>query len=672
VRDSGERTVVVCGLGNLGLECARMLGEYGLRLSGVDLLDAGVLGVEFPLVRGDCRDVEVLRRARVEDCRAVLLVVGDARVNIEAALAVRKLNASVRIVGRTAEHHINELLSDLLGNFAGYEPNRLAGGALALAALHAETIGYFRLDGRMLRVIRHRIRSGDRWIGMPVGQLTTHGVVLLDHHHGELDRENGRLRRSSRGLFHGYDPEVEAREGDVITFLAVEGTELEDEVTRLATAPAHLDRPSLLRRMGRRFRSIGRTGGVALGAATVITLAVALAALLFPSSDPTLSTADGFFTALVLMTGGTYADLFPAFHHLSNALRFLSITLSVIGTVAVGLVYAWFTDRLMTIRLRLAKRRPRPPHGDHVLIVGLGRAGRQAAGLFSALRRPAAGVETKTLEDHALGDLAVVAGSGTDRATLEAAGCATARGLLAVTNDDWLNLEVALLARTINPDCALVIRTNDRRFSRNVAGVLPRLEVVCVPDVAAKAFAAAALGENVLDLFQFEGKTIFVVEHYVANGDAIEGRHLAEIAEGFSVMPVLYQQRGQEPRFWSIVDRAIVMSEGDRVVLLGPSSSLQRIERAEIEPRRSELTVTALRPYVDRLGAAAVLARQLACSLEQAHGLLASVPGQVPGRFYPHQASRLRKALEQSGIIADLIVSDEALPTNLDRDTDSE
>jgi Trk K+ transport system NAD-binding subunit len=409
--------------------------------------------------------------------------------------------------------------------------------------------------------------------------------------------------------------------------------------------------------IARRVRSIGRTEGVALGAIGVITFAVVLAALLFPASDPSLSTADGFFTALVLMTGGTYADLFPAFHHLSNALRFLSITLSVIGTVAVGLVYAWFTDRLMTIRLRLARRRPRPPRSDHVLIVGLGRAGRQAAALFNALRRPAAAVDTATLEEHALTELAVISGSGTDRATLEAAGCRSARGLLAATDDDWMNLEVALLARTINPECALVIRTNDGRFSRNVAGILPRLEVVCVPLVAAQAFAAAALDQNVLDLFQFEGHTVFVVEHHLRKGDGLDGRHLGDVAEGYSVMPVLYEVRGQPSRFWSVVDRAVALHEGDRVVLLGPSSSLQRIERGEIDPQKCELKLTAFRPYVDRVDAASVLTRYLACSLEQAQGLLAAMPGKLPGRFYPHHASRLQRALEHSGVVAEVIAT---------------
>jgi hypothetical protein len=61
---------------------------------------------------------------------------------------------------------------------------------------------------------------------------------------------------------------------------------------------------------------------------------------------------------------------------------------------------------------------------------------------------------------------------------------------------------------------------------------------------------------------------------------------------------------------------------------------------------------------VDRVDAASVLTRQLACSLEQAQGMLARVPGKVPGRFYPQHAARLRRALEQSGVIAEVLDPD--------------
>ena len=58
----------------------------------------------------------------------------------------------------------------------------------------------------------------------------------------------------------------------------------------------------------------------------------------------------------------------------------------------------------------------------------------------------------------------VVRGNGVDDHALESANIAGARVVLATTRDEWLNLEIALQVRRLNPDCDLVIRTRDARF----------------------------------------------------------------------------------------------------------------------------------------------------------------------------------------------------------------
>jgi Trk K+ transport system NAD-binding subunit len=391
---------------------------------------------------------------------------------------------------------------------------------------------------------------------------------------------------------------------------------------------------------------MGRTTGVVVGAVVVVVAAVALAAILFPIGDPALTRRDAIFSALVLMTGGTYADLFPAFHFLPDSLRLFSVVLSVIGTVAAGLLNAWLTDRLMTLRLRLAPRRPRPPADGHVVIVGLGRVGRSAVALLRDLGRSVAAVEVSPLEPHVLPGVPVVAGSGTDREALEAAGAPNARGLLAVTEHDWANLEVALLARKLSPDCRLVIRTRDPRFSENVAGILPGLRVLCVPLIAAKAFTVAALGEDVLDLFQLGDRTVFVVEFRVAKGDGLDGRLVSDVAEGYSVVPVVHATQGGPPRFWSALDAGTRLAPGDRIVLLGPTRGLQRIERAEAAAPSEVVSLAAWSSGADRTAVAAVLANHRCYPLERAQELVASSPAELPERLYPHQARRLRAALE--------------------------
>jgi Trk K+ transport system NAD-binding subunit len=638
---SAERAVLVCGLGSLGSECVAVLRGYGVPVRAVELGPAAAPGVDT--IRGDCRDVEVLRHAGLAGCRAVVLVTGDARTNIEAALAARRLDAAVRIVARAGQDNVSDLLGRLVGNFVAYEPNRLAAGALALAAARAEVVATFHLDGDLVRVRRERIEAGSRWQGAEVKQLARHGLFVLDHAAAPAAPE--------RPVFHGHDPSATIALGDELLLLGVEHGG--------GSARARATRPrrpqgSFSELVGALRRSLRRPSRVVVASLAAVAVALGVSAIAFPWSERDLSHADGIFTALVLMTGGTYADLFPPFHHLSNRLRFLSVSLSAVGTMFVGLLYAWLTERLMTMRLRLGPRRPPAPAGEHVVVVGLGRIGRQAAELYAELAQPVAVVEIEAVEGHALPGLAVVKGSGADAEALGAANVTTARAVLAATADEWVNLEIALQARRANPTCDLVIRTRDSRFSENVTHLVPGMQALCVPAIAARAFAAAALGGTVLDLFQLGKRTLYVVEHVVRAGDGLDGRTLAEVAEGYVVVPVKAAVGGHAARFWSPGEPAVRLTAGDTVVVLATSDSLQRIVRGEMQPRAVVARLVARRAYADEITVAAALVQQTGTTLDEARRVLDTLPHELPAPLYPHQAHRLKHNLEAAGVTVEL------------------
>ena len=649
-------TVVVCGLGSLGLACLAVLRRYGVPVQAVDVdLETATLvasgdpnGVDS--IHGDCRHVEVLRRAGVEEARAILLVTGDSRTNVEAALAARRLNAGIRIVARTAQDNISQLLTERLSNFVAYEPSRLAAGALALAACSSEVIGHFHVGGRLVRVLRRPVEAGSRWQGAAIKELGRHGVVVLDHTSaGKDEAANSEAAGPDEPLFYDHDQDHNVQEGDVLTLLSVERAETmpRSREPRARTALADL-------LLGWR-RSLRRPAGVVVTSLIVITIALLISAAAFPTVDGSITHVDGVFTALVLMTGGTYADLFPPFGKLSNWLRLLSVTLSAIGTVFVGLLYAFFTERVMTLRFRLGTRRPAVPRKDHVVVVGLGRVGRHAAERLQELQQPVAAIEAAALADHALPELPVVTGNAVEENTLSAVNVAEARAVLAATPDEWLNLEVALQVRRFNPDCELVIRTQDARFSENIADVVPHLHTLCVPVIASQAFAAAAVGGKVLDLFQLRQRTVFVVEHEVRAGDGLDGRLLSEAAEGYAVVPVWYATAGRAPHFWSPADQGARLHPGDRVVVLGPSRSLQWIERGVPRPRNTRLRITGRRGYADALALASLLVQHTSLTLEQARVTVEALPHDLSEPLYPHQARRLKAALEASGAEVEIV-----------------
>jgi Trk K+ transport system NAD-binding subunit len=640
--------ILVCGLGALGAECVRTLRGYGQQVRGVDEGSAVLPAWSgVPVVRGDCRDAEVLREAGLELCRAVLLVTDDSRVNIEAAMAARRIKASIRIVARAAEHSLGDLMSSFLGDFVCYDPSQLAAGAFALAALRSDVIGHFHVEGRLVRVLRHLVGPDDPWLHVPVGKILRHETLILRHE----PADRARPPEPSERPFHSFDPEQRVEIGDTLTVMTVE----QGATDRRAT-PSTRDRRSrrTRRSLRQRWEGLGRPVHVLLGALTMVLAALLASIVFFPLGEPSLSRTDALFTALVLMTGGTYADLFPAFNHLSDGLRLLTVVLSMIGTLTVGLVYAWLTDRLMTWRLRLVTRRPSAPREGHVLVVGMGRVGQHVAAMLDELGKPVAAVALEALHEHAVPQVAVLTGNGTEGPALEAANILGARGVLAATPDDWTNLEIALQARRLNPGCGVVIRAKDLRFSRNVAEVFPDLQVLCVPAIAAKAFAAAALGSRVLDLFQAWGRTVYVVEYRVRAGDGLNGRLLAEIAEGYYVVPFWHEAPERGGHVWSPASQAVRLAAGHRLVLLGTSDSLRAIERGQMDPRLAVLGLAARRAFADSLPLVSVLVQQLGWTLERAHALIATLPCVLPESLYPHQAYRLRTALETAGASVEL------------------
>lgn len=137
--DQSVNSFLVCGLGNLGQYCISVLKEFGVAVNGIEIIDNPKWQIpDLPtkldkLVIGDCRQPTVLEQAGIRYCRAVLIVTNDESVNIAAAFAARALNPNVRLVIRSSQENLNELLKQNLGNFVAFEPTQLPAKSFALA-----------------------------------------------------------------------------------------------------------------------------------------------------------------------------------------------------------------------------------------------------------------------------------------------------------------------------------------------------------------------------------------------------------------------------------------------------------------------------------------------------------------------------------------------------------
>jgi Trk K+ transport system NAD-binding subunit len=639
------QAVLVCGLGRMGRQCLKALRGYHVPVHAIDLHPPSDAPHEFDprtFTQGDFRDLATLQAAGIADCRSIVLLASDPAVNIEGAFAARRANPEIRLVVRAQEHSWHELLAKRLGNLVVYEPNRLSAASFAFSALDTDVLAHFYVEDNLFQVFEHEVQPGDAWLGQPLESIHPAGRQVLLHSPAGSTREDA---------FYSWDPQQKLGVGDQLLLLSrgsVEvGLSARNTAPRRRRAAANILRRFVARPKRKRA---DRPTLVALTGLIVLASLVLLAGSAFAWGPLQLPLSEGLRVAIVLLSGGHLADVVEHYERLPDSIHWMEAALVVCGTVLTAVLYALLTDLLLKAHFDLLAQRPDPARADHVIVAGLGDTGERIAQLLEQLKCKVVMVEKGAVDAHVLPSLPLVVGSAAERSTLLEANVSTARGLVAATANDQLNVEIALLASTLNPACRVAVRTFDPRFSENVAFLLPHAKVLCVSSLAATAYAAAALGEHVIHLFETSQSPVLVVEYRVTRGDTLVGKPLWEVAEGYSVVPVLHQHPGGPERVPTPDDFSWQLRDGDKLIVLATATSLEAIERGDLRPREYELCLDHLRPYAESLQIVGMLAQRLGYTLEQARAVLDSLPQRAHIRLYGLYASRTARLLSANGV----------------------
>jgi Trk K+ transport system NAD-binding subunit len=656
---------LVCGLGSLGQQCVVALKEYGVSVIAIDAEEHRSWEIpNFPkllekLIIGDCRQENILEQAKIRQCRAVLLVTSSERVNTEAAFAARLLNPQTRLVVRSAKEKLNELLSQHLGNFVSFEPTQLPVTAFALAALGTETLGFFNLEGQQLRVVKRYIKPGNRFCKRLVHELNSSSRRVLSHTPSSFDARAG---------FHEWEPNALIRPGDTLVYMDVAPRigRLSEQATtdnhqnwqqRWQEIAQALSWSNLKLKLIEFWQSSSQiqVRRVALVCGVIVLLLWLCGTILYMLNYPNLSLRHAFYTTAILLLGG-FGDLYGEFNveiPVPWWLQLLSLGLGLAGTAFVGVLYALLTEILLSARFQFSKRRPPVPQQDHVVLIGLGRLGQKVAALLQKYKQPVVGISSIELDPNVLPQLPVITGEFAEVVTM--ANLGTAKSIVVATDDEMVNLEVGLMAHGKNPTGGLVIRTFEQGLSQKLAQLLPDAQVLCAYSLAAEAFAGAAFGENIGNLFRLNNQTILVTEYQIEAEDTLNDLLLAEVAYGYGVVPILYQKGDETPKLMPSDD--IRLGAGDRMVVLATSKGLRGIEQGivSIAPKTCQVRVERALTREAIFEGANAIARISGCDLGTARALMHNLPGTLEVPLYHHQAHRLVRVLSKAQVLAYIV-----------------
>lgn len=337
--------------------------------------------------------------------------------------------------------------------------------------------------------------------------------------------------------------------------------------TRAARAHA-----SFVRVLARQFR-------VSIGLFIVVVLVGGL--VIWLENQPDMTYAHAVYAALTL-TFFEVSEAYPQGKGVLIQLLYFALPAAGLTLIAESLVrfgVAVFNRKHMSEEWHMALA---STFTDHVVICGLGHVGRRVAlQLCRHERLVCIEVATQAKEGGgALGlpeDVAVLLGDATQPELLEKANLARARAILALTDNDMANLEVALLAREMNPQIRVVLRMFNERLGQRLVDQFKFDAVYSTSALAAPSFVSALYHRRILQTIQIsEGRVVHMAEFGVAAGSALAGHTVLEIERLSGVSIVLHGSHGKADLLPSAEAR---VAAGDHLYVLCELAKLDGFER---------------------------------------------------------------------------------------------
>ncbi|MGD0173992.1 MAG: NAD-binding protein [Anaerolineales bacterium] len=214
---------------------------------------------------------------------------------------------------------------------------------------------------------------------------------------------------------------------------------------------------------------------------------------------------------------------------------------------------------------------------NHIILVGLGHLGFRVASQLHDMEQDVVAIElspSAELVAHTRKlDIPVLPGDGTKEDLLEAAGVARARAIILCTQNDSLNLQMAVKARGMNPAIRVVIRIFDDDFAAALQQQFG-FNAISATGIASPVFAATAAGANVTPPIMVEGNPLcFGTVEFLASS-AAKGKTFHELEQLYRISVVMLRRKDNLEWHPSSYEK---IQEGDIVGILGNPERINQV-----------------------------------------------------------------------------------------------
>ena len=250
----------------------------------------------------------------------------------------------------------------------------------------------------------------------------------------------------------------------------------------------------------------------------------------------------------------------------------------------IGLVI--LAHGITDFRVMLFNRRGRSKEGqvaisstykNHIILVGLGHLGFRVARELIEMGNDVVIVEKNPQADLVASakdlDIPVIQDDAAREHALQSAGIQRARSIILCTQNDALNLKIALNARRLHPAINVIMRIFDDDFAHALQEQF-QFTAFSATGMAAPAFAAAAAGVDITRPITVEGASLCLARFKIPSRSHLDGLTVEQVEQQYNVS-VVYLRNNQLADFHP--PSGIRLVAGDAIAILGSPGEITQL-----------------------------------------------------------------------------------------------
>jgi voltage-gated potassium channel len=216
-------------------------------------------------------------------------------------------------------------------------------------------------------------------------------------------------------------------------------------------------------------------------------------------------------------------------------------------------------------------------YNNHIILVGLGHLGYRVAQELNNIDQEIVFIETNPKADliasvKSMG-IPVIQEDASQPTTLEAAGIVRARAIILCTQNDSLNLKVALNAKRLNPAIQVILRIFDDDFAYALHEQFG-YTAFSATGMAAPAFAAAASGVDMTRPITVEGQSMSLAHLKIETSSPLIHQTVNEIEQKYD-LSVVFIRRNSTSDFHPPADCCLAAQ--DVIAVLGGPDEIRTL-----------------------------------------------------------------------------------------------